>query len=190
MSLCSRLFLSLTSPALTAALPSSSPWVPVVIEKAPRQKPLSINHGTGGRMLRLEKSSSRRMARLLGAGLTPAGCAHAPRLSLSLCVSVCPCVPVCSRVCPRARLSPAPWGHAASPGGSPSAPLPLPGGFDASPCLCKYWQRLGSAWEMQQCLGKGERVSSPRLLAGMPSLISAECRAFAIGCAGGFFCAA
>lgn len=167
------LFLPLSSPLLRVPLlpplplphfcadcsfASSSPWVPVVIEKAPRQKPLSINHGRAGRMLRLEKSSSRRMARLLGAGLTPAGWAHAAR------VSVCVC----------ARLAPAPRGHAKPPGGSLRAPAPLPGGFDASPCLCKYCQQPGSAWKMMQCLGKWQRASSSRLLAGMPSLVSAE----------------
>lgn len=69
----------------------SSQWVPVVTEKAPRQKTISINYSRAGKMLWLEKSSSRRMAPLLGAGLTSLGLCARTRACARACVySACP----------------------------------------------------------------------------------------------------
>lgn len=206
------LFLPLSSPLRVPVLPplplphfscpdcsfaSSSSWVRVVIEKTPRQKPLSINHGRAGRMLGLEKSSSRRMAPLDAGGWTYLGGLRARTARVRVRVRVCPCVRVRVSVCPCACPCPCvcppvpgSWGHATAAGGSLRAPLPLPGGFDASPCLRKSWQQLGSAWTMMQSLAKWESILLKAPGRHAQSHFCRECRAFAIGCAEGLFCVA
>lgn len=182
------LFLPLSSPLLRVPLlpplplphfcadcsfASSSPWVPVVIEKSPASETAFHKSRQSRQDAPAGKIQQQKDGPAAGGWPYPGGLG-----ARSARVFVCVC------------LAPAPREHAKPPGGSLRAPAPLPGGFDASPCLCKYCQQPGSAWKMMQCLGKWERASSSRLLAGMPSLVSAECHAFAIGCTEGFFCAA